>query len=55
MVVTTSDGDTFDAYVHSLDALADLAIVKLTKLPKQYKCVTFGAIENTRPGVDKIN
>ena len=31
MSITTSNGCNYDGYVHSLDALSDLAIVKFTK------------------------
>ena len=50
LVVTLANGIKLKGRVHSLDLLADLAIVQLEEIPKGIKPVTFGTNANTRPG-----
>jgi HtrA serine peptidase 2 len=47
--VRISDGREYEAYVHALDAHADLAIVKIYG-KGQFKPVVFGSIDYLRPG-----
>ena len=50
LIVTTSKGEQLEAYVHALDAPADLAIIKLSNPNGNYKSVVFGSYDNIRVG-----